>query len=340
MVETQNKKHISIRLPLSSRAACFVDIQDLINRHKPIVNGNFQFLIFDTYHPDIDTLIEKARTLSAFQFKINDVIIPKRDVLYISRKAIFCEYRNTCKGICKIPIDHFNSIEDVKRILYSENFLDFYKGEFNSFIRGKEYITYDEARNCLEIKRDTLIDTIRKALTNQRKYCPIFDEDKIVEFIDNFKPTVQLVSNSDSSAREGLFQAEVGEEIINRIEFSLRGILEEAGLIEKAKKQEALQRIPTETIVYCQLCRERSFLDTALKNNWNVCKQCGHIVCEQCSKCEEGDNCPGSLANMNPHKHLNNDFLFLEEIKDKIIEDLSKRKKFFVLDKTLQDIVR
>lgn len=243
MLEISDVK-FTIRLPKSSRAAAFMDVQQILNTIPYKIKDKFILVEFEEKTKELKELVEVGRKLTAFKLFINDEPIDRSGMLHIVRWAIFCPYSEQCNGICMVDLRSFGfqTLQDILQMLDPSKPYVRRSGEYDALLRSDyrwlQYIEGEE-KDHVQIDHDILGEDIRRDLQTQEKYCDIFNWEAIEGEVQRFPKQVEVVPKVDNW--DMLFyylETVIPEKLTENFEKILRQLFEEAGFIESDNEQD------------------------------------------------------------------------------------------------------
>jgi len=210
-----------VRIVTKSSSASFPDVMRIVNRYSSYIEDELRYVIFDDVSDDLEELIDLSSSWKVFRFYIDDEMI-KKDDLYHVKRALFCEFKNECDGICSQSVGSYNRMGEhvsinVYTLLDRINNIDLEDmWSVRRILEKKRWVKKTE--NSKEIKYvvdlEKLEDEVNSKYSFFTKYCNLYDNNKIHQEISKIK-TKYVINKalSDDHISVEDFEAHMDEEI-------------------------------------------------------------------------------------------------------------------------------
>ncbi|MFW9917067.1 MAG: hypothetical protein ACFFGZ_15785 [Candidatus Thorarchaeota archaeon] len=220
---SESKARFKVRLPVKSTAAAFGDIMQIVKRFSHWSEGRFLYVTFDEPERDLETLLSIAKSLSAFQFYIDNEEIKKAEITYLQR-ILFCEDAKRCNGVCthgavwNTTRYWKHKLPKVINVLRNEQSLEIEGHDVKGILAAGEkeqWIIFQETQTETKvlIDKEKLQANIREGLHRELQFCSLINWKAIEQQIDELAPVWGTWDKTEEAGEE----AADGEALLVRL---------------------------------------------------------------------------------------------------------------------------
>ena len=200
-----------VRIVTKSSSASFPDVMKIVERNENYIEDELRYVIFNEINDDLRELVDLSSSWKAFRLIIEDEII-KKDEIYQVKKALFCEYKIDCEGICSQEVGSYNrmgqySSINIYRLVDEIDKIDLEDlWSVRRLLENNRWVkkTENNKEIIYEIDLEKLIEEINEKYLYFAKYCDIYNYDKILDQLNKLRTqfVIQKEIRSDYISRE------------------------------------------------------------------------------------------------------------------------------------------